>query len=391
MDQQDLKKLKYILYIVPDDLNCIRAQRLVPRQARIRVQNVRLLPSKPLFLDGVPFLIRLADDRMFKGTDALQELKRYWTFLDSVFVLDAEPDTTLKVGYVSSAPGTSIGVAFPLTAPDAPPPAQQQQQQPVAPPATFSPQQPMVQPQQQQVPTLPPMATVAPQMLPLPPPNMGFDGVVQAPQAAQLTSQQNVPVQGGVAGLSLNTAPAGLPPPLPSRIKPAANAILPLPPPQDPSALAAPLNFNPLHVNSNAGYSPEALTAPTQQPVQTQPPLALPLQQQPQFQPTQMPVQPQFQQPPPMAQPQFQQPPPMAVQPQPQFQQPPPMVVQPQPQFQQPSTQPAQTMVQSAPQPKARPSRSSTSRQPATQAATIGNIVIQGIPTGEESSTEESS
>lgn len=223
--EQDLGKLKYILYVLPTDLNCIRAQRLVPKQSRIIVQDIRTLPSKPAFIDGVPFLVRLEDDKMFRGSAALQEMQRYYKFLDAHFNLDAAEGPVVKVGYVSGT-ASPAQVTFPLTP---------------APSATAA------------TTAAPPLT--APPQLPLPPPNLNADGLVIMPQQP---TEPSVAMQ-----------------PPPANVKPKTNvtAILDLPPPQDPTA---PLPFNPLRQESNSGFAPGSLqSTPPQESspaVQTPPP-----------------------------------------------------------------------------------------------------------------------
>jgi len=263
--QQDINKLRYILY-VSTDVNSIRAQRLVPRQARIAVQNVHLLPSKPAFIDGVPFLVRLEDDKMFKGSAALQELQRYWKFLDTHFALE-DLGNSLKVGYVNGSTGRDgASFAFPLTQTG----TNVVQQQP-----------PQIQQSQQQQPIV---IQQLPEMLALPPPNINTvitpasSNTVQTLQQNQQNQQQPLQQQPRVKG----------------------EGIMPLPPPQDTNTET--LDFNPLRQQSSSGYAYGALNSQNQsQPQQqsTQPP---PQVIQPQ------PTQPQSTQPPQLIQPQPAQP-----------------------------------------------------------------------------------
>ena len=261
----DVNKLRYILYVIPGDANCIRAMRLVPKQARIAVQNIQQLPSKPNFIDGIPFLVRLEDDKFFRGSLALQELQKYVQFLQLHFNLDL--DAISKVSMVTPGGGLPIG-GFPLTAPDAP----------VVPSTSMLPQQPAtminagvlgggtlpppaLQPQPQMNQPFPP--NPAPGMLPLPPPNMNFDGITTTP--ASMTAQTPT---SNVANMGLNST-ANVPPLLPTRHRTNPNVIMPLPPPQDPNA--PPPALNPFATN------------PPQQAVATTNPL-YPQQQQPQQQ-----------------------------------------------------------------------------------------------------------
>jgi len=292
---QDLTKLKYILYVSTDAAS-IRAQRLVPRNSRIAVQNVHQLPSKPEFINGVPFLVRLEDDKMFPGSAALQELQRYWKFLDAHFLLD---DTT-RVGYVSSSNPSSF--AFPLTSPGeiqplpSPPPQQfvhsslpqqplalpPQQQQPSPSQFTHSslPQQPLAPPPpQQQANTV----YTPPGMIPLPPPNISVStqGQQQGDGLVSLTPQSFQ--KSAIMNATPGSQAVDMAPPVPIKIK--SIGIIPMPPPQDPNAPNT--NFNPLHQQVQSGYAPNALPqqpvtpSNSQQPLVTQPIVQQPLVTQP--------------------------------------------------------------------------------------------------------------
>jgi len=215
----DLSKLQYILYVSPGDSNCIRACRLVPKKSRIFIQNVHLLPTPwPRFLDGVPLLIRLKDDKMFRGSSALEELQRYWQFLELHFSLESDGGRAFKVGFIdpNNSNNSRDTYSFPLTL---------QNLNQTGPPTQTGPSQ--------NGQTGKPSQTVQspPTMLPLPPPNIRVDG-------SQLLDSGN-----GSLG---NPGPLQQPPPP----KQKGVRLLPLPPPQDPTGPSA-LDFNPLKIDLN--------------------------------------------------------------------------------------------------------------------------------------------
>ena len=274
-DQEFLRKLRYILYVIPTDVNCIRAQRLVPKQARIFVQDISQLPTRPQFLNGVPFLVRLDDDKMFRGSEALQELQRYWKLLDAHFNLESEP--SMKVGYLNGPNAANVAVSYPLIAPGAPPP-----------PSVVVMQQPstltLVQPQQ-------PTAVGPTPFLPLPQPNINTDGVIQQ------TTLNAPAVPQGVPGFPVDPLQQALQQQQRKKVDP--NTVIPLPPRQDDPN--APLNFNPLHQNIGGGVAPGALPPPTGGGTTPAigPPVQLQVPQQPQ-QPQQPPPLPVMTPPPPL-------------------------------------------------------------------------------------------
>jgi hypothetical protein len=285
--RMDVNKLRYILYVIPGDGNCIRAMRLVPKQARIAVQNIQQLPSKPGFIDGIPFLVRLEDDKFFRGSFALQELQRYVTFLELHFNLDLEAIS--KVSMVTPGSGGLPMGGFPLTTPDAPVQAAAPTYlpQPAAPPTYNNPsvQGPLPGATFMPPPANPPQYSQnsAPGMLPLPPPNMNFDGTT-----APMNAPQGMGAPPPVATMGLNSNP-GLPPPLPTRNRTNPNMIMALPPPQDPNAPQPAIN----PFATNPSTSPQQ-----QQPqvVATSNPLYPQQQQQPQVVATSNPLYPQQQQ-----------------------------------------------------------------------------------------------
>lgn len=83
-----LSKLQFILYERADDPNCIRLKSLIPHNMRIAVQDISKLPGKlPVWLTGVPYLIRLQDDKHFPGSLAFQELYRILEFYNKYFIV----------------------------------------------------------------------------------------------------------------------------------------------------------------------------------------------------------------------------------------------------------------------------------------------------------------
>lgn len=333
-----MRKLRYVLYVLPSDLNCIRAVRLVPKAARIAIQDITQLPgypqSKPAFLTGVPYLYRLPDDKSFLGSEALQELQRYVTFLDQHIYIDMDitpnkvelAGTGTGAGFIvtpSALPAfattptpqyvTTPGTVAPTPAPQyvttpgtiAPTPAPQYITTPgaIAPTMTPTP-----------TPTMP-MSMPPNTMIGLPPPNLNQDGsIISNPSPL---AQAPAPTLGAPPPSPF----LPMPPPIPGRHKVDPNRLLPMPPPQDPNA---PLNFNPLasnSVNTSAVTPTPTPAAPLPSIAQMQPgqqlnltpPVPQPTQQ-PQYyqqpappvpQPTQQPQ--YYQQPPPPPQQQYQQ------------------------------------------------------------------------------------
>lgn len=220
----EISKLRYILYVKRTDINSIRAMRLVPKNARIAVQDVDELGSRPGFLTGVPTLVRMEDDEILSGTNALTELRRYVKFLDSHFYL---PDIS------SNNNNSKIAIVQPqpITANQAPVLSTTNQTQPIT-------------------------ANTQAQMT-MPPPNLDLTG-----NMVQLQSPSQLPIP-----------PANIA--LPSKVDP--NVILPMP--SAPSAAAdfkemvAPPNFDPF-----ADVRPAATVTPPIPPQQGPQVQTVPLQ-----------------------------------------------------------------------------------------------------------------
>jgi hypothetical protein len=275
----DVSKLKYILYVLPTDLNCIRAMRLVPKMSRIVIQDIQVLPAKPQWLTGVPALARLEDEQIFMGSKALLELQRYVKFLDAHFIFDSSVDFGTKVSFVSPKVPFSMGPvndpAFPLVASSAMNLAQPSSMAPSTPMAPLA--MSMAQPVYSQPPPTPlamnmaPLAPVAQPILPPQPPTLGVDGTPLDPSFNPLRSGNTAPSAPVPSGGSFLNPPP--PPNIVIRNKEVLNTIQPLPAPQDPLS-SPPPTFNPLRDTTGIQEPP---VQPIVTPVQPLPAISMAL------------------------------------------------------------------------------------------------------------------
>lgn len=78
VSQDQSSYIKYVLYVLPEEENSIKAVQIGARFNEIKIININTLPKsqRPPWLTGVPTLANLEKGVVFKGTEALVELKK---------------------------------------------------------------------------------------------------------------------------------------------------------------------------------------------------------------------------------------------------------------------------------------------------------------------------
>lgn len=104
---------RYILYVLPNDNNSIRALQRVPEKARVFVQNIAKIPSakRPEWLNGAPILVNHRKRIIFKGVKRVcNELDKYGDLLDVARDL-LPPPTAVTAALVPPTAVTTASVS----------------------------------------------------------------------------------------------------------------------------------------------------------------------------------------------------------------------------------------------------------------------------------------